>query len=63
MGFVTKQKTEQILLSEPIGTFLLRFSDSELGGISIAFVDQSDGKFNIDFFPIKNVFGCDFLKF
>ncbi|CAG9826164.1 unnamed protein product [Diabrotica balteata] len=36
MGFVRKRKAEEILSSRVQGTFLLRFSDSELGGITIA---------------------------
>jgi len=36
MGFVMKQAAEQMLMQKPIGTFLLRFSDSELGGVSIS---------------------------
>lgn len=44
MGFVHKKQAEEMLLKCPIGTFLLRFSDSELGGITIAWVGQgSDG--------------------
>ncbi len=39
MGFVTKQAAEQMLLQKGLGgTFLLRFSDSELGGVTIAYV-------------------------
>ena len=40
MGFVTKQAVEQMLLAKPTGTFLLRFSDSELGGVTIAYNKQ-----------------------
>ncbi|CAG0884262.1 unnamed protein product [Cyprideis torosa] len=36
IGFVAKKQAESYLRSKPIGTFLLRFSDSELGGISLA---------------------------
>uniref|UniRef100_A0A8C5C466 Signal transducer and activator of transcription n=1 Tax=Gadus morhua TaxID=8049 RepID=A0A8C5C466_GADMO len=36
MGFVNKQQAQDMLLSKPNGTFLLRFSDSEIGGITIA---------------------------
>ncbi|XP_026679508.1 signal transducer and activator of transcription 5B isoform X2 [Diaphorina citri] len=36
MGFVRKRKAEEMLASQVKGTFLLRFSDSELGGITIA---------------------------
>merc|ERR1719411_2468560 len=40
MGFVSKQEVKRILLgnSTVAGTFLLRFSDSELGGVTIAYV-------------------------
>ncbi len=38
MGFVTKQAAESLLLQKPNGTFLLRFSDSELGGVTIGYV-------------------------
>ena len=51
MGFVTKQDAEALLLTKPSGTFLLRFSDSELGGVTIAYVRNPDPyrKFNTDF--------------
>ena len=38
MGFVTKQAAEGLLLQKQNGCFLLRFSDSELGGVTIAYV-------------------------
>lgn len=38
MGFVTKQAAETLLLQKQSGCFLLRFSDSELGGVTIAYV-------------------------
>nr|UCK81542.1 signal transducer and activator of transcription 1-alpha/beta-like protein [Arenicola marina] len=38
LGFVSKQEAQEWLLKRPKGTFLLRFSDSELGGITIAWV-------------------------
>ena len=41
-GFVTKQAAESMLLDKTSGTFLLRFSDSELGGVTIAYVRQPD---------------------
>ena len=42
MGFVSKLEVEQILLDNSMvnGTFILRFSDSEIGGITIAYVRQ-----------------------
>uniref|UniRef100_A0A4W4GMC3 Signal transducer and activator of transcription n=1 Tax=Electrophorus electricus TaxID=8005 RepID=A0A4W4GMC3_ELEEL len=36
LGFLNKQQAQDMLLSKPNGTFLLRFSDSEIGGITIA---------------------------
>lgn len=44
-GFVSKQQAQEWLMRSPSGTFLLRFSDSELGGITIAWVaeDQKTG--------------------
>lgn len=36
MGFVNKQQAHDLLINKPDGTFLLRFSDSEIGGITIA---------------------------
>uniref|UniRef100_A0A8C7KUV9 Signal transducer and activator of transcription n=2 Tax=Oncorhynchus TaxID=8016 RepID=A0A8C7KUV9_ONCKI len=36
LGFVNKQQAQDMLMSKPNGTFLLRFSDSEIGGITIA---------------------------
>ena len=40
MGFAAKQDVEIILNSMDNGTFILRFSDSELGGVTIAYVRQ-----------------------
>ncbi|XP_025900410.1 signal transducer and activator of transcription 5B isoform X2 [Nothoprocta perdicaria] len=36
VGFISKQYVCKVLSAEPHGTFLLRFSDSEIGGITIA---------------------------
>merc|ERR1712018_394743 len=41
-GFITKQAAETLLVNKPSGTFLLRFSDSELGGVTIAYVRKPD---------------------
>ncbi|XP_060794408.1 signal transducer and activator of transcription 6 isoform X2 [Neoarius graeffei] len=43
LGFIGKQHLHIILQDQPSGTFLLRFSDSEIGGITIAYVGLSDG--------------------
>lgn len=41
-GFIGKQHLHVILQNRPSGTFLLRFSDSEIGGITIAYVGPSE---------------------
>ncbi|XP_034659878.1 signal transducer and transcription activator isoform X3 [Drosophila subobscura] len=42
MGFINKVKAQDDLMRSAtgIGTFLLRFSDSELGGVTIAYVNE-----------------------
>ncbi|CAG6021366.1 signal transducer and activator of transcription 6 isoform 1-T4 [Menidia menidia] len=42
-GFIGKQHIHLILKDRPDGTFLLRFSDSEIGGITIAYVSNTGG--------------------
>ena len=37
-GFLTRQQTEEYLNKSPNGTFLIRFSDSEPGGVTIAWI-------------------------
>uniref|UniRef100_A0AAR2L341 Signal transducer and activator of transcription n=1 Tax=Pygocentrus nattereri TaxID=42514 RepID=A0AAR2L341_PYGNA len=44
-GFIGKQHLHVILQNKPSGTFLLRFSDSEIGGITIAYVGPSERKY------------------
>ncbi|XP_022541159.1 signal transducer and activator of transcription 5B isoform X2 [Astyanax mexicanus] len=44
LGFLNKQQAQDMLLSKPNGTFLLRFSDSEIGGITIAWVAENPNK-------------------
>ncbi|XP_018913039.1 signal transducer and activator of transcription 5B isoform X2 [Bemisia tabaci] len=41
LGFIRKKRTEEMLAQCEYGTFLLRFSDSELGGITIAAVGEN----------------------
>lgn len=41
IGFIDKRQTIEKLRHCPVGTFLVRFSESELGGISIAWVHQT----------------------
>nr|AAP92592.1 Ab2-131 [Rattus norvegicus] len=42
MGFVSKEKERLLLKDKMPGTFLLRFSESHLGGITFTWVDQSE---------------------
>ena len=43
MGFIGKDEARELLLQKPEGTFLLRFSDGILGGISVAYVINDQG--------------------
>lgn len=48
MGFVSKEKERILLKDKTPGTFLLRFSESNLGGITFTWVDQlENGKYNL----------------
>ena len=40
-GFVSKKRAEEMLLDKAEGTFLLRFSDSKLGGVTIGSKSKS----------------------
>ncbi|XP_066147545.1 signal transducer and activator of transcription 5B isoform X2 [Euwallacea fornicatus] len=54
MGFVKKKQAEEMLSTCPAGTFLLRFSDSELGGITIAWISDSQEVFSLQPFTAKD---------
>ncbi|XP_058413848.1 signal transducer and activator of transcription 6 isoform X2 [Diceros bicornis minor] len=59
IGFISKQYVNSLLLNQSDGTFLLRFSDSEIGGITIAHVirgqDGSPQIENIQPFSAKDL--------
>uniref|UniRef100_A0A8C3D8D7 Signal transducer and activator of transcription n=1 Tax=Corvus moneduloides TaxID=1196302 RepID=A0A8C3D8D7_CORMO len=59
VGFISKQYVCKLLSAEPDGTFLLRFSDSEIGGVTIAYVirgkDGSSQVENIQPFSAKDL--------
>ena len=38
MGFISRQEAEDFLHKSENGTFLIRFSDSELGGVTVAWI-------------------------
>ena len=40
MGFVSRHQAEEFLQASEIGTFLIRFSDSELGGVTVAWISS-----------------------
>ena len=44
-GFISKEKAEAMLQDKLFGTFLLRFSDSVLGGITIAYARRHGCKY------------------
>ncbi|OXB50879.1 UNVERIFIED_CONTAM: hypothetical protein H355_005275, partial [Colinus virginianus] len=49
VGFISKQYVCKLLSTEPEGTFLLRFSDSEIGGVTIAYVTRGkDGSGQVE---------------
>ncbi|XP_022191583.2 signal transducer and activator of transcription 5B [Nilaparvata lugens] len=53
-GFIRKKQAEEMLSTCEAGTFLLRFSDSELGGITIAWVDETSEVFSLQPFSSKD---------
>ncbi|XP_022902294.1 signal transducer and activator of transcription 5B isoform X2 [Onthophagus taurus] len=54
LGFVRKKDAEDMLQRLTSGTFLLRFSDSELGGVTIAWVSENSEVFMIQPFTSKD---------
>ena len=42
MGFVSKETERALLKDKEPGTFLLRFSESHLGGITFTWVEHND---------------------
>ena len=55
-GFISKQLAQDYLMVCPPGTFLLRYSDSEIGGITIAWVAEDQNKPGKPIAHFKN--GC-----
>ncbi|CAG9853830.1 unnamed protein product [Phyllotreta striolata] len=54
LGFVRKRQAEELLGGCHCGTFLLRFSDSELGGITIAWISDTGEVFSLQPFTSKD---------
>lgn len=44
IGFISKQQAQEWLMTKPTGTFLCRFSDSEAGGVTIAWSAEDHTK-------------------
>ncbi|XP_019411916.1 PREDICTED: signal transducer and activator of transcription 6 isoform X1 [Crocodylus porosus] len=48
-GFISKQYVSRLLSTAPDGTFLLRYSDSEIGGVTIAYLARAeDGSWQVE---------------
>lgn len=43
-GFLGKQQSRDQLLQREPGTFLLRFSDGEVGGVTVPYVKVASGE-------------------
>uniref|UniRef100_A0A7E4VN95 Signal transducer and activator of transcription n=1 Tax=Panagrellus redivivus TaxID=6233 RepID=A0A7E4VN95_PANRE len=58
IGFISKQDASAYMLNRPHPTFLLRFSDTQTGAVSIGFVCEEDGMkvpFHLAPFTIKDL--------
>uniref|UniRef100_A0A158R3S0 Signal transducer and activator of transcription n=1 Tax=Syphacia muris TaxID=451379 RepID=A0A158R3S0_9BILA len=59
VGFISKQDASTQMVNAPHATFLLRFSDTQTGAVSIGFVCEDDGSKGIPFhlspFSIKDL--------
>ncbi|XP_013779006.1 signal transducer and activator of transcription 5B-like isoform X1 [Limulus polyphemus] len=60
IGFIGRRNAEEMLLKRPSGTFLLRFSDSELGGVTIAWVAEDPQQETHEVFMLQPFTSRDF---
>ncbi|XP_035216384.1 signal transducer and activator of transcription 5B-like isoform X1 [Stegodyphus dumicola] len=60
LGFVGRHQAEEMLLKNCNGTFLLRFSDSELGGVTIAWVTDAQNREGQEVFMVQPFTSRDF---
>ncbi|CAA9998835.1 unnamed protein product [Nesidiocoris tenuis] len=60
LGFVRKKQAEEILSGCATGTFLLRFSDSELGGVTIAWIGTHEDSKHNEVFMLQPFTSKDF---
>ena len=49
---MSRDAATEKLSGRPRGTFIIRFSDGEIGGVSIAWVHAPDGVFTLLFTPL-----------
>ena len=58
LGFISRQEAEDFLHKSENGTFLIRFSDSELGGVTVAWITVNEtGIMHMNNAP-NNLVGC-----
>ena len=58
LGFISRQEAEDFLHKSENGTFLIRFSDSELGGVTVAWITVNEtGIMYMNNAP-NNIVGC-----
>ncbi|GFY54746.1 signal transducer and activator of transcription 5B [Trichonephila inaurata madagascariensis] len=60
IGFIGRHQAEEMLLKKCNGTFLLRFSDSEAGGVTIAWVTDSQQREGQEVFMVQPFTSRDF---
>uniref|UniRef100_A0A6A7FV94 Signal transducer and activator of transcription n=2 Tax=Hirondellea gigas TaxID=1518452 RepID=A0A6A7FV94_9CRUS len=60
LGFVGRKQAEEMLRASPSDTFLLRFSDSEVGGVTIAWTFEDREKDQRDVFMLQPFTSKDF---
>ena len=60
LGFVGRKQAEEMLQASPSDTFLLRFSDSELGGVTIAWTFKDKVQDKRDVFMLQPFTSKDF---
>ncbi|GIY42857.1 hypothetical protein CEXT_389131 [Caerostris extrusa] len=60
IGFIGRHQAEEMLLQKCNGTFLLRFSDSEAGGVTIAWVADSQTREGQEVFMVQPFTSRDF---
>lgn len=60
VGFVHRKTAEDMLSACPVGTFLLRFSDSELGGLTVAWKAKSANGLSDEYYMLQPFTSRDF---